>query len=187
MARPAGTTAVPGVSVVGASVRRMALDAPSAAPADGRADFDFLFGTWRVGNRRLADPLDPASWLSFETVAVARPLLGGLGNTDSYDSGPDADFHGITLRLFDPGSRLWRIWWASTSRPGHLDPPMEGRFDGAHGVFHGRDVVAGAEADVRFDWHVDAPGRARWRQSFSHDSGATWTTDFTMDFVRTGG
>src|SRR5689334_20422947 len=123
--------------------------------ADGRSDFDFLFGSWRVANRRLVNPLDPAGeWAGFESTAVARPLLGGLGNTDSYDSA-EADFHGITVRLFDPATRVWRIWWASTSRPGHLDPPMEGAFDGAHGVFHGRDVVAGAAVDVRFDWHVE--------------------------------
>ena len=108
---------------------------------DGRKAFDFLMGSWNVANRRLVDPLrESAGWREFSTVAVARPLLKGLGNTDSYDSADDSDFHGVTLRLFDPAACLWRIWWASTSRPGHLDPPMEGRFDGSRGVFHGTDT-----------------------------------------------
>jgi hypothetical protein len=156
-------------------------------PADGRSDFDFLFGSWRVVNRRLADPLDPtgSAWIEFETIAAARPLLGGLGNTDTYDSAGDVPFHGITLRLFDPNMRLWRIWWASTSRPGHLDPPMEARFEGSHGVFHGKDVIVGIDIDVRFDWHVDGPDRARWRQAFSRDRRRTWSENFTMDFFRT--
>jgi len=152
---------------------------------DGRKAFDFLMGSWNVANRRLVDPLrESAGWREFSTVAVARPLLKGLGNTDSYDSADDSDFHGVTLRLFDPAACLWRIWWASTSRPGHLDPPMEGRFDGSRGVFHGTDTVDGTAVGVRFDWNVDGPDRARWSQSISTDAGAHWLVNFTMRFDR---
>lgn len=163
--------------------------APTTDRADGRADFDFLVGSWHVANRRLVDPLRPQSsaWTEFPTVAVARPLLGGLGNTDSYDATGEVPFDGVTLRLFDPASRTWRIWWASTRRPGRLDPPLEGRFTGRHGIFLGADSVAGTPVDVRFDWHVDGPDRARWAQSFSRDAGRTWSENFTMAFERTAG
>lgn len=151
-------------------------------------DFDFLMGSWRVANRRLADPLDDGSdWHEFATVAVARPLLQGLGNTDSYDSVDGGDFHGMTVRLFDPAEGLWRIWWASTRRPGHLDPPMAGGFEGDHGVFHGEDTVGGVPVAVRFDWWVEGPDRARWKQSISTDGSATWRDTFTMSFERTAG
>lgn len=92
----------------------------------------------------------------------------------------------MTVRLFDPVSRTWRIWWASTARPGQLDPPMEGRFDGGHGVFHGTDVVAGRAVQVRFDWFVDGPDHARWRQSLSLDGGLSRHENFAMDFRREG-
>jgi hypothetical protein len=157
--------------------------------SDGRGDFDFLLGTWRVGNRRLQRPLDPRDgrWEEFATDAVVRPVLDGLGNTDTFtgSSGPDGrPFEGLTLRLFDPDDGLWRIWWASTRRPGRLDPPMTGRFSGSHGVFFGDDRVDGIPIRIRFDWHALDPDRARWEQAFSVDAGDTWATTWIMDFTR---
>ena len=157
---------------------------------DGREDFDFLFGTWRVAARRLTDVLDPAcaAWHEFPLTAEARPVLAGLGNQDSYhgESGPGGrPFDGMTLRLFDPRTRVWRIWWGSTSNPGHLDPPMQGRFANGRGDFHGRDRLGGHDIDVHFRWHVDGPDAASWAQSFSFDGGRSWTENFTMDFRRT--
>jgi hypothetical protein len=151
---------------------------------DGREDFDFLFGTWQVANRKLADMLDPdcTEWLEFTTTGTARPILGGLGNVDSVVR---ADFEGFTLRLFDPQRRLWRIWWSSTNRPGVLDAPMEGRFADGTGLFHGTDVVAGEPVDVRFHWRPGATA-ARWSQDFSRD-GRTWWTTWVMDFARADG
>ncbi len=159
-----------------------------SAAVDGRADFDFLHGSWTIAARRRARALDPGSgWLDFAMTAHARPILDGLGNHDvcRAPTGPAGrPFEGTTLRLFDPRTRTWRIWWASTTNPGHLDPPLEGRFTGTGGVFRGRDRVGGADVDVRFRWHVDVPDAARWAQAFSVDGGRSWVTDFTMDFRR---
>jgi hypothetical protein len=159
-----------------------------AGAADGRADFDFLFGEWEVVARKTKDPLDPTceEWDEFVMRQVARPLLGGLGNTDSCEtaSGPDGQpFLGLSVRLFDPRDRQWRIWWASNRNPGHLDPPLVGRFDGGIGVFQGHDVVGGREVEVRFTWEVTGP-TAEWRQALSLDGGASWHVNFTMDFTR---
>jgi hypothetical protein len=161
-------------------------------PPDGRGDFDFLLGSWRVANRRLRTPLEPADGTEeeFETSAVVRPVLGGLGNTDTITGSPGPDgqpFEGLTLRLFDPDDGLWRIWWASSRRPGHLDAPLTGSFSDGHGVFSGDDTVDGVPVRIRFDWTVPAPGTARWVQAFSLDGGGTWSTNWVMDFRRAGG
>ena len=164
--------------------------APSSGDAtDGRADFDFLMGEWDVVGRKTKDALDPSceEWDEFVMRQVARPLLGGLGNTDSCEtaSGPDGEpFLGLSVRLFDPRDRLWRIWWASNRNPGHLDPPVTGRFDGGTGVFEGPDVVGGRAVDVRFTWSVTGDATAEWRQAFSLDGGSSWHVNFTMDFSR---
>lgn len=153
---------------------------------DGREDFDFLFGTWQVAHRKLADMMDPGCTdrLEFTTTGTAHPILGGLGNIDSVVA-PDSDFQGFTLRLFDPDQRLWRIRWCSTTRPGVLDPPVEGRFTDGAGLFQGTDVVAGEAVDVRYHWQPGTDA-ARWSQDFSRDGGATRWTNWIMDFSRVG-
>ena len=161
----------------------------AASPSDGRHDFDFLFGDWQVQARRAVDMLDPAcqDWQEFRMSQNARPLLGGLGNTDSCETaaGPDGrPFRGLSVRLFDPQDQTWRIWWASDRNPGHLDPPLVGRFGGGRGLFHGRDRVQDRDLDVRFEWTVTGPGTATWVQSFRLDDTGTWFANFTMAFIR---
>jgi len=158
---------------------------------DGRHDFDFFHGEWRIANRKLADPLaegpESRRWLEFEATAKAAPILGGLGNHNTY-SAPDfpgcADFHGFALRLFDPESGLWRIWWASTIGRGRLDTPVVGRFKDDVGRFECDDLLGGREAKVRFDWKDITHSSARWEQSFSFDDGRTFDTNWIMEFNR---
>jgi hypothetical protein len=156
--------------------------------SDGRHDFDFVFGQWSVHNRKLLDPLDPActEWLEFASVAAAEPILGGLGNTDHIwvdGTGSMPAFEGFTLRLFDPRTRRWQIWWSSTRQPGVLDPPVVGSFAGGSGVFECDDLLGGRPARVRFSW-TQHPSTPRWEQAFSFDAGKTWSHNWTMDFVR---
>jgi hypothetical protein len=152
-------------------------------------DFDFLLGRWHIHNRKLADPLDPqgTEWVEFQATGTAQPTLGGLGNTDTFSAAampPDGrPFEGMAVRLYEPRAGLWRIWWASTRRPGHLDPPMEGRFTGGHGVFLGDDEVAGKPIKARFDWYADKH-TPRWEQAFSFDGGRTWIPNWVMSFAR---
>lgn len=153
---------------------------------DGRRDFDFLFGRWTIHNRKLASMREPGctEWVEFTAEGEARPILGGLGNIDSFITADmPGPFEGMTLRLFDPQADLWRIWWASTGMPGRLDPPMEGRFSDGHGVFFCDDVLNGRPIKVRFDW---TPGEtsARWEQAFSYDDGQTWEKNWIMSFTR---
>ncbi|GGM18922.1 hypothetical protein ACFFX1_38430 [Dactylosporangium sucinum] len=146
-------------------------------------DFDFLFGTWNIHNRKLRDTIDPAcdEWVEFATQSAAEPIFGGLGNVDRIWAD---DFEGFTLRQYDPAEDVWRIWWASTRNPGHLDPPVVGRWSGGRGVFECDDVLGGHPVRVRFTWTHDGPDKARWEQAFSYDAGASWRTNWIMEFTR---
>ena len=106
---------------------------------EGRHDFDVIFGEWRILNCKLEDPLaDSSEWMEFDATVDVRPILGGLGNVDLY-SAPDfpgrPGYEGFGLRLFDPETGLWRIWWASTVGRGMLDTPVVGRFRDGEGRF----------------------------------------------------
>jgi hypothetical protein len=160
-----------------------------SSDTDGRHDFDFIFGDWLIHNRKLTDMTDPActEWVEFATTSHAEPIFGGLAHVDHITSGTDAPggaWEGLTLRQFDPDERVWRIWWASTRNPGHLDPPLSGRFRDGVGIFAGDDVLAGQPIKIRFEWTCPAPGSARWAQEFSRDGGDTWQLTWTMEFRR---
>ena len=82
--------------------------------APGSDAFDFLFGRWRVHNRKLRDNVDPAcdEWVEFDGTSEAFPVLDGLGHVDriTVPDPPDGPpFEGMTLRLFDPGTATWSI------------------------------------------------------------------------------
>ena len=156
---------------------------------DGRHDFDFFFGSWQQENRKRVKPLvaDDEEWVEFESFSEARPILGGLGNVDTF-SAPQfpgrPGFEGFSLRLFEPETGLWRIWWASTVGQGRLDPPVVGRFHDGVGVFECDDVIEDVPVKVRFTWKDIAADSATWEQSFSFDGGATWDTNWVTRHMR---
>jgi hypothetical protein len=93
---------------------------------------------------------------------------------------------GFTLRLFDPQTRLWSIYWASTTQSGPHGPlvPQVGRFEDGRGEFYDRETLAGRSIFVRYLWTTSGPGACRWEQAFSPDGGRTWETNWIADFSR---
>lgn len=92
-------------------------------------------------------------------------------------------FEGFTLRLYDPSTETWSIWWSSTRRPGQLEPPVVGQFVNDRGRFECDDVVGGYAVKVRFEWQADAVAPV-WRQYFSYDLSNTWKLNWEMMFSR---
>jgi len=154
-----------------------------------KTDFEFVYGTWAVHNRKLRDTLDDdcTEWVEFDARSVVAPILDGWGHIDRMyvaDSPEQAGFEGFTLRLFDPSSDRWRIYWSATGNPGILDTPVEGVFVDGHAIFESTDVLGGRPARVRFEWLTDNPESPVWQQSFSFDDGTTWRHNWTMTFTR---
>lgn len=165
--------------------------APESAPEseqlqrrDGAADFDFLLGNWRIHNRRLRERLvGSTDWLEFPARSSERRILGGLGVEEEYRSEFWPGFVGMAFRLYNPETRLWSIYWADSKR-GVMEAPVVGAFDGDRGVFEGQDQFNGQPIRVRFIWSRIHSGAPRWEQAFSRDNGASWETNWLMDFER---
>lgn len=159
----------------------------TSGPAEGVRDFDFLWGTWQIANRRLRSRLTGSDdWQEFTARGACHPILRGSGNVDSFvplDDSGWSGFEGGSLRLFDPATGKWSIHWFDNVVH-RLLPPVHGAFLDGVGEFHGADEHDGEPVCVRFLWSEITPGSARWEQAFSVDGGQTWEINWVMNFTR---
>jgi hypothetical protein len=146
-----------------------------ASATSSEHDFDYLIGNWKLKNRNLKSRLTHSTeWITFESRVEMRAILNGIGNIDRYtDSSGGKPYEGVALRLFDPKTRLWSIYWADSEK-GTLDPPVVGSFDNHIGHFFGRDTYRGQPIIMVFRWDVRNPKAPIWSQAFSTDEGKTW-------------
>ena len=183
--RRAAVAALAGVA--GALPALAPLPSHAADAVAGARDFDFFFGRWQVRHRRLKERLAGSrEWIEFDGTSIAQPLLGGFGNVDDNVFAFDGQtVRGATLRTFDPSTRQWSIWYVDSRAPlGPLDPPVRGAFRDGVGTFFADDTFAGRPIKVRFTWSAVNPATPHWEQAFSADGGATWETNWAMDFRR---
>lgn len=152
---------------------------------DGRNDFDFLIGSWKVHHRRLKERLkDCIEWEEFEGDTVVRKILSGLGNMDeNIIQRATGSVHAITLRLFNPESKEWSLYWA-TDVTGTLEVPMIGSFTDGYGEFYSQEIFEGRHIFSRFIWSEIQANSCKWEQAFSIDGGKTWETNWVMTFER---
>jgi hypothetical protein len=153
---------------------------------DGRNDFDFLIGTWKVHHHRLVERLKGCTeWEEFEGETIDRKMLNGVGNLDeNILHRKIGSVHAISLRLFNPESKEWSIYW-STNLTGTLDVPMIGGFTDGRGEFYSQEVFEGQHIYSRFIWSKITSNSCQWEQAFSIDGGKTWETNWVMEFERT--
>lgn len=150
-------------------------------------DFDFFQGKWKLRNRKLTSRLSGCTeWMEFDSTQEMYIILNGLGNIDNFlatfNSQP---FEGMSLRLFDPETRLWSIYWADSARA-RLDPPVVGSFDGPTGHFFTRDVLNGEAILVVFRWDIRDKNNPVWSQAFSNNQGKTWEWNWYMYMSKAG-
>ncbi len=153
---------------------------------DGRADFDFLIGRWNVHHKRLRERLKGSTaWEEFESVSVAHKVLNGMGNFDEIVMERDSGevIVGVTLRLYNPVSHEWSLYWAD-SATGILQTPMVGKFLDGRGEFFSQELFEGRHIFSRFIWSGITAVSCRWEQAFSNDGGKSWETNWIMDFTR---
>jgi hypothetical protein len=156
-----------------------------ASRSSSHKDFDFLIGKWKIHNRKLKSRLsDCSEWSEFEAQAECRQILNGYGNIDSFQTTVDGKpFEGMSLRLFNPETRLWSIYWAN-SETVVLDVPQIGSFENQIGSFYARDNHEGKSVIVQFRWDASNAHSPVWSQAFSADKGQSWEWNWYMTFHR---
>jgi hypothetical protein len=158
------------------------------------ADFDFLLGCWDVENRRLKKRLQGNDeWETFSATSHNQSLPAAIGNYDDFIPARwRAGFVGMTLRVFNPQTALWSIYWLD-NETGGLHPsgllrnPVVGSFKDGVGVFEGDDDLDGKPIRVRYTWSHIELASAQWEQAMSADGGITWELNWRMLFRRRAG
>jgi hypothetical protein len=151
----------------------------TASASSSQNDFDFLVGKWKMYNRRLNSRLENCKdWTEFEAMDENSKILGGIGDIDTYMTSEmpgmaGTSFEGFTLRIFNPQTRLWSLYWVANNR-GMLDPPQIGSFENNVGHFFAKDTFKGKNVIVVFRWDARDKNKPVWSQAYSADNGKTW-------------
>jgi hypothetical protein len=157
--------------------------AVAASKTSSKHDFDYLVGKWNIRNRTLKQPLVGSDeWTEFDATQEFSLLLLGQGNFDIFRTKLDGrPFEGLTVRLFDPQTRLWTIYWADSNAV-KLDDGKVGSFDGDEGDFFGREVIDGKGVLVKFHWDKRNAKAPVYSRAFSADEGRTWEWNWHSTF-----
>ena len=157
-----------------------------ASSSSSKNDFDFFEGKWKLHNKKLTSRLSQCTeWTEFESTQEMHKVLNGMGNIDNFLATFDGQpFEGMSLRLFNPKTNLWSIYWAD-SNEGKLDPPVLGSFENNIGHFITKDTFHGKNILVAFRWDARDKDNPIWSQAFSDDNGINWEWNWYMFMTKT--
>jgi hypothetical protein len=157
----------------------------AAADPDGEHAFDFGLGIWTEHTSRLLHPLTGSkTWLQMDGVSVDKPIWNGRANLVELESdGPKGHLELLSLRLYNPQSRQWNLYFA-TSRVGIVSGPMTGEFKHGRGEFFSQDTVNGEAILARFTVMRISANCERSEQAFSADGGKTWEVNWINNYAR---
>jgi hypothetical protein len=157
---------------------------------DGQHDFDFEIGSWKIHLSRLKDRLvGSKEWVQFDGTSMTRKVWGGRSNLEEFETdSPTGHIEGLTLRVYNPQTHQWSIYWANSKDPdlGQTIIPMVGEFKGGQGEFYDQETWKGRSVYVRFLWSKITPNSAHFEQSYSADGGKTWEVNWITDQTRVG-
>src|SRR6266852_5111569 len=159
---------------------------PTVAERDGQHDFDFEVGSWNIHLKRLKDRLaGSTTWVEFGGTSVTRKVWDGRADLEEFETDSPAGGHieGLTLRLYNPQSHQWSLYW-SNSKNGTMDPPQIGQFKNGRGEFYGQDTWKGKVVLIRFVWTNTTTNSPHFEQSYSEDGGKTWEVNWITDQTR---
>jgi hypothetical protein len=153
----------------------------TASESSSKNDFDFFKGKSNIINKKLKKRLcNCTEWIEFSSTQEMYTILNGIGNIDNFLATFDGEpFEGMTVRLFNPITKLWSIYW-SDSNTGVLDKPVIGSFENNVGHFFSEDLFEGKNVIQVFRWDARDQKNPVWSQAMSADKGKTWEWNWYM-------
>lgn len=151
----------------------------------GQHDFDPLIGAWKYHLKRRLHPLTGSNtWVELDGTGVCFKVWDGRAELDTIEvDGPTGHIEGLTLRMYNPQSHQWRLYWAN-SKNGIMDPPQIGEFKNGRGEFFAQDTINGKSIFIRYVWTNMTTNMPHFEQSFSDDGGKTWEVNWITDQTR---
>ena len=120
-------------------------------------------------------------WVDFDGTTVCRKILDGRGEVEEANvENPEshARIEGMALRLYNPKSHQWSIYWANAADGVLEQNPMVGQFSNGRGEFYNQQVYEGMAIFARFTWTDTNTSTPHFEQAFSADGGKTWETNW---------
>jgi hypothetical protein len=152
---------------------------------DGQHDFDFHIGVWKTRIKRLKNPLTGSrEWMDFSGTITTSKVWQGRANLEEIEiDGPTGHLEGMTLRLYNPESHQWYLYWAN-SGVGTIGAPSVGEFKNGRGEFYSQDQLNGRTILVRHTFSDITPNSCHFEQAFSDDGGKTWEPNWVASLTR---
>ncbi len=147
--------------------------------------FDPLIGRWKYHLKRRLYPLTESNtWVELNGTGVCFKIWDGRAQLDTIEvDGPTGHIEGLTLRMYNPESHQWRLYWAN-SKIGIMDPPQVGEFKNGRGEFFAQDTINGKTILIRYVWTDLTTNSPHFEQSFSDDGGKSWEVNWITDQTR---
>ena len=157
---------------------------------DGRHEFDFIFGRWRIANRKLERPAERTAHAGGSNSMPPlwrEPILGGLGNYDSV-SVPGLPRTAGFSRHLAPSVRprdasVEDLVGVDGRRAASSTRPSSGVSTMEQGASSATTRWAGAEVRVRYDWTEITPrrhaGSSRSRSTAAESFEPNWIAELT--------
>jgi hypothetical protein len=162
--------------------------APPAPVHDGQHDFDFLLGSWKIHLKRMVHPLSGShEWVEFDGTVVCKKVWDGKGEIEEFSvDAPEKNIHilGLALRLYNPASHQWSIYWANAAKGSIGGPPVVGEFKDGHGEFYDQEEINGRVIFTRYAWSRINTPTPHFEQAYSDDGGQTWEVNWITDQIK---
>jgi hypothetical protein len=159
--------------------------ASAIAERDGEHDFDFDIGVWQTHIKRVIDPLSgSADSMELSGTVTVRKVWDGRAQLEEIEAdGPKGHWQGLSLFLYNPGSRQWSQSF-SNSKTGVLLAPFIGSFKNGRGELFAQDTFHNRTILVRAVWSDIKSDSHRYEEWYSDDGGKSWALSFTANKTR---